>query len=115
MPVYFADRVGIVNHKGCNVSNWNRVECKRTLVDGKTLINEAFPIVFIHFTQATINYIVSGEDLLLKPHLESYLNTLSKYKPQTDINTKTAAPTPKNWKSKIKGLIKVGLPFLIHI
>jgi hypothetical protein len=32
MPVYFADRVGIVNHKGCNVSNWNRVECKRKIL-----------------------------------------------------------------------------------
>ncbi|WP_452231456.1 hypothetical protein [Lacinutrix sp. MEBiC02595] len=81
MPIYFSTQVEIIAHKGCNISNWNRIECKRTLVDNAVLINSNFPVVFIHYTNATINLIANDTDRLLQPHLELYKQTLEKHKP----------------------------------
>ncbi|MBK6551051.1 MAG: hypothetical protein IPL64_09265 [Flavobacteriales bacterium] len=70
LPVYY-DRVYPLKHRGCNVANWNMVECVRSGgPNGEVLINGSFPIVFIHFTRSMIDGIVSGMDPLLMPHLE---------------------------------------------
>lgn len=70
LPVYF-DGVEVLKHRGCNVANWNMVECARIRNDqGGVFINGTFPIVFIHFTRSMIDGIVSGVDGLLRPHLE---------------------------------------------
>ena len=38
MPSYF-ENVGIIKHRGCNVANWNMVECKRSVgKDQKTVL-----------------------------------------------------------------------------
>jgi hypothetical protein len=69
LPVYF-DRVQVLKHRGCNVANWNMIECTRTKGSGnEVLINGIFPIVFIHFTRSLIDGVVSGSDALLLPHL----------------------------------------------
>lgn len=69
LPVYF-DRVQVLKHRGCNVANWNMVECVRTpTADGSVTINGIFPIVFIHFTRSMIDGIVAGTDGHLLPHL----------------------------------------------
>lgn len=69
LPVYF-DGVQVLKHRGCNVANWNMVECAREAdADGTVLINGTYPIVFIHFTRSMIDGIVSGVDGLLMPHL----------------------------------------------
>ena len=69
LPVYF-EGVQVLRHRGCNVANWNMVECARTAAaDGAVLINGTFPIVFIHFTRSMIDGIVDGTDGLLMPHL----------------------------------------------
>lgn len=69
LPVYF-EGVQVLKHRGCNVANWNMVECSRTTgTDGTVLINGVHPIVFIHFTRSMIDGIVSGTDGLLMPHL----------------------------------------------
>jgi hypothetical protein len=71
------ENIGVVRHKGCNVSNWNRIECLRTKhPNGEVLINNTFPIVFIHFTEGTILDISVGNDDLLIPHLKEYNETL---------------------------------------
>jgi len=78
-PVLF-DKVRIVRHKGCNVANWNQIECKRILTpNGEVKINGSFDIVFIHFTKSTIDGIQSGQDSYLKPHLEQYLDKLGQF------------------------------------
>lgn len=70
LPVYF-DGVEVLKHRGCNVANWNLVECARTkTVEDEVLINGTYPIVFIHFTRSMIDGIVSGVDGSLRPHLE---------------------------------------------
>jgi hypothetical protein len=81
MPIYFSNDVAQVNHRGCNVSNWNMVECERTLLNGEVLINNKYPVVFIHFTNATINKIAKGKDALLQPLLREYQESLVKHNP----------------------------------
>jgi hypothetical protein len=76
MPVYFTSQVEVIQHKGCNVSNWNTIECQRTLVKNKVLINNEYPVVFIHFANLTISNIANGEDKILIPFLETYKNAL---------------------------------------
>lgn len=71
IPVFF-DKVNILKHRGCNVANWNQVECKRQLVDNKLVINDGVPIVFIHFTASTVRGILNGSDKLLLPFLAIY-------------------------------------------
>lgn len=76
IPIYFSSQVKILEHKGCNVSNWNLIECERTKNGEEILINNKYPIIFIHFTNATINMIANGKDKLLLPFLEHYKSGL---------------------------------------
>ena len=78
MPVYF-ENVKILRHQGCNVANWNQIVCQRDLVAGQVRINNYWEIVFVHFTNSTIVGILSGEDHLLLPHLNSYMAALSQH------------------------------------
>lgn len=75
-PVLF-DGVKILKHKGCNVANWNQVDCPRVLVGNEVMIDGKWPIVFIHFTKSTIRGIINGSDHMLKPYLDRYLSALS--------------------------------------
>lgn len=79
MPIYFSDQVEIIQHKGCNVSNWNLIECKRSFKDSDVIIANKYPLIFIHYTNATINFIASGKDVLLKPHLKLYKEAILKH------------------------------------
>lgn len=84
MPIYF-DGVVTGRHRGCNVANWNRLECARVLrPDGTVEIKGGWDIVFIHFTQSTIRGIETGEDPLLQPLLAEYLATLGHWKRQVE-------------------------------
>ena len=79
LPVYFRN-IKHLEHRGCNVGNWNQTECKRGLNEhGEVLINEKFPIVFIHFTNSLLRGVLLGGDKLLMPHLEEYRKSLLKY------------------------------------
>lgn len=101
-PIYYPDRVKIVQHRGCNVSNWNLVECKRKIINGKLLINGTDPVVFIHFTNATIHFILIGIDALLKPHLDQYQNALQQHKADFQFALTPDKPTVKKHKKSIK-------------
>jgi hypothetical protein len=70
-PVKF-EKVNIIRHRGCNVSAWNQIECKRELVNGEVLINGLYPIIFIHFNWMAFQEIMKGHDGLLLPHLNEY-------------------------------------------
>ncbi len=80
LPVYF-DKISILKHRGCNVANWNMVECGRSLaMDKKTVMIAAqYPVVFIHFTKSTIDGILGGADGLLLPHLQQYYASINAY------------------------------------
>tara|TARA_R110002012_G_scaffold78049_2_gene199000 strand:+ start:121567 stop:122400 length:834 start_codon:yes stop_codon:yes gene_type:complete len=85
-PIFF-DKVQIVKHRGCNVANWNILECKRTLsASGTVVINDEFPIVFIHFTQSTITGIFAGNDVLLSDCLSEYIDVLKEFRGDKEID-----------------------------
>lgn len=87
MPVLFDD-VEILKHKGCNVANWNKIECKRVRVDDKVLINKDFEIVFIHWTHDTLKGVFNGEDPELKLFFEEYAQTLNSIEKSCDLYDK---------------------------
>ncbi|TPV62121.1 hypothetical protein FJ444_02300 [Aestuariibacter sp. GS-14] len=78
LPTRF-EGVESVRHRGCNVGNWNLIDCKRELVDGKVKINGEFDIVFIHFTKSLFRGIYSGADALLKPFADIYAERVKRY------------------------------------
>ncbi len=78
----------IIRHQGCNVAYWNITECKRTLVNKDILINEKYPIIFIHFALTTLQAIQEKEDPLLISFLEEYLAALKKRNPKFTIPTR---------------------------
>jgi hypothetical protein len=76
----------VLQHEGCNIADWNRDICKRTVVNNSILINEKYPVVFIHFNNTTLRTINSGGDPLLNPFFEKYIGLLKKYKSNIDIH-----------------------------
>ena len=74
MPVQF-ENVKIIRHRGCNISAWNQLECRRVNVNGEILINGIYPVVFIHFNEKQFSEILQGHDKLLLPHMEEFKRT----------------------------------------
>lgn len=84
LPTRF-EGVGHILHKGCNVANWNQIDCKRIKTNTEeVLINGQDPIIFIHFTNSMFRGVLQQKDVLLKPYLDTYKNALLKYS-QTDV------------------------------
>ena len=77
LPVEFPG-VEIVRHRGCNIACWNMNSNKRSMVDGKLLINNQFEPVFIHSTKDTIRHILNLNDYQLRPYLDEYANEFTK-------------------------------------
>lgn len=77
LPIYF-DNVSILKHRGCNVANWNQIECRREKKGNDILINGEYPVIFIHFTDSTINGIFYENDKVLLPLLEIYKERLKR-------------------------------------
>jgi len=91
LPIYF-DNVHIIKHRGCNVANWNLVECARMQKNGSVLINGIDPVVFIHFTNSTVRGIMKGDDALLGPFLDGYRENLQRYGVQLQPDDKGGRP-----------------------
>jgi hypothetical protein len=96
------ERVHALRHKGCNIAAWNIVDCKRTPDStGKILINEKWPIVFIHFTASTMRAILSGRDKHLLHYLEKQNKLLKQFNPkQDDLTQLEARYTPDDKSEK---------------
>lgn len=67
LPVHF-EFVKIIRHLGCNIGGWNRLVCQRVPVENSVLINNMYPVIFIHFNAILMQEILKGYD----PHLLSY-------------------------------------------
>jgi hypothetical protein len=76
MPLMF-EKVKSLNHRGINIAFWNQFECRRTLCDGKLMINNEVPIVFVHFTNKYIQELYDGNDHLIFPLLQEYEKTFA--------------------------------------
>ena len=84
LPVFF-EGVHILSHRGCNIANWNQLECRREKqMDGSVMINHRYPIVFIHFTKSTVNGILHGEDDALLPYLDKFRTCVGDFYPGFD-------------------------------
>lgn len=71
VPIYF-DNVHIIKHKGMNVAAWNYSYLPRkSNQDGKVTI-DGDPIIFVHYSPITQDYIERGVDLLLTEHLNIF-------------------------------------------
>jgi hypothetical protein len=76
----------VLEHHGYNVAGWNVDVCKRTLdASGSVTINDKWPIVFIHFNGFSIRAILNGDDSLLQPHLEEYIDQLQRHRPSLRV------------------------------
>ena len=83
LPLHF-EKTGILRHRGCNVAEWNRNFLKREKEGKRIVIDGKWPLVFIHFTSMTIQYIENGQDQALEQPLHIYKQTLSRAKQLTD-------------------------------
>jgi lipopolysaccharide biosynthesis glycosyltransferase len=104
LALIYDPAIGIVQHRGCNVSSVNMQENRRIKMNGKVLINGEYPIIFIHFNAETVTHILNQNDEALKPYYDEYAavfeNTgyrLSDFKHQTK-----SAPLVIQFKRKIK-------------
>jgi hypothetical protein len=77
----------VLQHKGCNLAEWNKDICKRTKVNNQVLINGIFPVIFIHFNNTTMNAFINGEDSLLLAHYKVYVELLNKYNDKAKISS----------------------------
>lgn len=107
-PILF-DKVKIIKHKGCNVANWNQIDCPRTIRDNTVLIDYKWPIVFIHFTKSTINGILLGEDKLLLSFYNEYKMTLKSFGREEGISDVVGEGSTTSYSKKLKFFIKNNL------
>ena len=71
LPVIF-ENVKIIRHRGCNIGAWNYEESVRSVVNGQVIINDKYPVIFLHFDQMLISTILKGHDRHLAVYLEKY-------------------------------------------
>lgn len=96
------ERAHVLRHKGCNVAEWNREVVKRSLAAGKLMLDERYPLIFIHFNGSTVRETVQDKEPLLMPYLQEYLRLLNHYRPGTTVNDLYSKPTRlDNMKYKI--------------
>lgn len=69
----------ILDHQGCNLAGWNIGICKRTKQGERVLINEKWPVVFVHFNPMSIKFFLEDKDPLLKPFFKIYSGLLKKH------------------------------------
>jgi len=96
MSMIVDENVSIVRHKGCNVASWNMHQNKRIKKEKEILINGHFPIVFIHFNNATIEHIENGNDNLLSPYYETFKNEFTALGYDLSAIKTQIRDTPKN-------------------
>lgn len=81
MPIVHP-KTKVLEHQGCNVAGWNVEVCQRTPdVAGSITINNKWLIVFVHFNAFSIRAILNGDDPLLQPHLDEYVDLLQRHRP----------------------------------
>lgn len=110
LPVCF-EKVHILKHQGCNIASWNITHCQRIKVDNRVLINNKYPIIFIHFTKNTIFDILNGKDGNLITYLDEYLTAIAKHGIPRNFRKELSSYNERPDK-KIKRKLK---PFLVKM
>ncbi len=101
----------IVRHRGCNVAGWNTELCKRVIRGDEILINDQYPIIFIHFNEYTIREMVQGSDTSLVKYFQVYFKKLKEYKSNlTESDLLKPSSRWENVKLAVwKGLTQMGI------
>lgn len=101
LPVYF-EGVHVLGHLGCNLAVWNQHVCRRTKQqDGSVLINEKYPVVFVHFVLG----IPKEFDPMLGEYLDRYLESLRSFSEKAWLHEKTSR-LRENWKPRSNNAIQ---------
>lgn len=87
----------VLHHKGCNVAGWNIDNCPRVKSGQEVLIENKFPVVFMHYANDTFYRLRIGQDPLLVPYLEKYLEALRLFKPDYDWLPEARPPSWLAW------------------
>ena len=66
----------MLEHRGCNVAIWNRVENRRETAGGEVWINGRWPIVFIHVTKYLL-HVCERFDPALAPYVAEFRRELA--------------------------------------
>ena len=103
------DNIQITMNRGCNIAFWNQHECKRISHGDIVLINNIYPIIFIHFTDRYIKELLEGNDHLIFPYYSQYEATFK----QTGFSLKNFIPGLPEY-SKPSAFIKVKRKLLIR-
>ena len=77
IPVYFSNECSILNHKGCNVSLWNRHTLPRTIKNGTYYIGN-HELVFLHINDAMKKY-AQYDEKCLWPLVKEYMAQVTKF------------------------------------
>jgi hypothetical protein len=112
MPV-IEPKTAIVQHRGCNVAGWNIIKLKRNIAGDKIIIDNTFPLIFVHFADCTIAAIHSGNDNILENLFLKYDVVLKQY--GFELNLNAIAKKEKFWGHyrHIKWLLTGGLFVLL--
>ncbi len=86
LPVLFED-VHILKHLGCNVAFWNFWQRSASVnSNGELILNEEFPLVFVHYTKGTMRTLLKEKGHLLHPLFKAYEKTLKQFNPTFNIS-----------------------------
>lgn len=101
VPVKYP-KTKIVQHKGCNVAEWNAKDCPKVKVNNSIVIDGKYDLIFYHYNGFSVKEILADSNHVMKSNLGEYLMRLKKYNP--DITMKDLS-----WKNSYVGRFKLGI------
>lgn len=79
LPIKF-DGVNVMKHAGCNLAGWNdEVFILNREANGQVLINQKYPVVFIHFAALSLQKFANPTHVLYQEY-QQYLNNIRQYR-----------------------------------
>jgi hypothetical protein len=112
LPAKF-EHVGILRHKGCNITSLNGLELAGQKGATSRLIENKYPVVFVHFSTAVLNNIQKGHEASLMPYFNEYKKTfeeegysLSTYMKRFSIPTAITIAMKLKWQTKLRTRLK---------
>jgi len=77
VPLYFPN-THIIRHYGCNVAAWNMRHLPRQITESGDITIAGDPLIFIHYSNVTIDHIVKGIDFKLYEPYFKYQEALKR-------------------------------------
>lgn len=84
VPALFENSM-IIRHRGCNVAYWNIRTLNKLLKNNNVIIDEKYPVVFVHYTGDYLRVIKEGKDELMHKLTQTYLVELEERNKQVQM------------------------------